>query len=94
MVRWNKLKALRREKGLTQPQLSVGADVGIATIYHIEMGHDDRTVAAVKEKLARFFNCDVDDLFPAEMLGDRPRAEVLAELAKRSREKAEAPKKG
>jgi len=85
MVRWNRLKSLRRERGMTQPELAVGADLAVATIYHIEAGHDDRTTEEVKQKLARFFDCDVEDLFPVEMIGDRPRDKVLVELANQPR---------
>lgn len=94
MVGWNRLRSLRLDRSLTQPQLAVAAGLAVGTICHLECGLEERVADSTKAKLAAFFECDVDDIFPCAMIGDRPRAEVLAELAKRSREKAEAAKKG
>ena len=81
-MRWNKLKSLRKKKNLTQPEVAVGADVAITTIYFLEAGFEERTGEDVKKKLAEFFRVDIDDLFPCEMIGNTPREKFLANLKK------------
>ncbi len=96
MVGWNRLKSLRLERGLTQPELAVAAGLAVGTVCHLECGLEERVADSTKAKLAAFFECDVDDIFPVQMLGDRPRVEVLAELMKQPRRAtaAKATKKG
>ncbi len=69
---WNKVKALRRKKKFKQIQVAVGADITIATLWAIEQGYEKKTTDRTKKKLAKFFKCDVSDIFPAEMIGNRP----------------------
>ena len=82
-MRWNKIKSLRKERKLSQPQLAVGAGLSISTIYFLELGYEERTTEETRQKLATFFDCDVNDLFPVDMIGNRPRSECLAEFKKR-----------
>jgi len=70
MIAWNKLSTLRRERGLTQLQVAASSGVSIATLWFIEQGFDKKTSLKTKQKLAIFFKCDVDDLFPVEMIGN------------------------
>jgi DNA-binding XRE family transcriptional regulator len=86
-VGWNKVKSLRRSKGLTQTQLAAGAGICLTTLYNIEMGYEDRLTPRVKQQLAEFFDCDLDDIFPAEMVGDEPRAAFLERAKKQLAEK-------
>lgn len=82
MVVWNKLETLRKEKNLTQVQLAVFAGVAITTIWMIEHGYDRATSKRTKQKFADFFKCTPSDLFPCEMIGDKPRDEYLKGLKK------------
>lgn len=81
-IAWNKLKTLRLEKKLTQVQLSVHSGVAVATIWMVESGFDRATSEGTKRKLATFFKCNISDLFPAAMIGSRPRDEYLEGMAK------------
>jgi len=74
---WNKIKTLRKNRGITQTQLSAGANVSMAVIYQLELGFEERVTMKTKEKIAKFFECDVEDIFPAEMIGNVPRDEIL-----------------
>lgn len=82
MLGWNKLKTLRLEKKLTQVQVSAYSDVAVATIWMIEAGYDERVTKETKRKLCVFFECDISDLFPVEMIGDITREEHFKELEK------------
>ena len=86
-VGWNKVKALRRAQGLSQAQLAVGAGVSMTTVYNVEMGYEDRLTDRVKSGIAKFFDCDVDDLFPCEMIGNEPRTVFLERAKIRAAEK-------
>lgn len=77
---WNKVKTLRTERKLKQIQVAVGADITIATLWMIEQGYEKRTTIKIKKKLAKFFKCDVSDIFPTEMIGNKPREEHLKGL--------------
>ena len=77
---WNKVKSLRKKKKLKQAQVAVGADISITTLWMIEQGYEKKTIDETKQKLADFFECDVDDIFPAEMIGNKPRAEYLKNI--------------
>lgn len=80
MICWNKIKALRKVRGLSQPEVAVGAGVSITTIYNLELGYEERTMDKTKKKLAKFFKCDVDDIFPAEMIGNKPKEEYFKNI--------------
>jgi DNA-binding XRE family transcriptional regulator len=73
-IGWNRVKALRKKMDLNQTQVAAGADISIATLYNIEHGYEETTTIETKEKLAKFFECDVDDIFPAQMIGNETRA--------------------
>ncbi len=82
LIVWNKIKSLRIEKKLTQVQVSAFADVSVATIWMIEQGYDKTTSKKTKQRLATFFNCDIEDIFPCEMIGNQTREEYLKGLQK------------
>lgn len=82
MVVWNKLKRLRIESDLTQTQVSAFTSVAVSTIWAIENGYDRRTTNKTKKSLADFFQVNVEDLFPVEMIGYRTRDEYLKGLKK------------
>ena len=84
MIEWNRLKSLRKERGLSQPQVAVGAGISITQIYFLELGYETRTTAKTKQKIARFFDADVDDLFPCEMIGNVSRDEFVAKAKKQT----------
>lgn len=77
MIYWNKLKTLRKARGLSQSEVAVNAGVSITTIYNLELGYEERTTDKTKKKLAKFFECDIDDIFPCEMIGNQTREECL-----------------
>ena len=81
-VGWNKIYSLRKAKGLSQAELAVGVGVSITTIYYLELGYEERTTDEVKKRIAEFFDVDVDDIFPAEMLGNEPRERCLGKIKK------------
>ncbi len=70
MLGWNRIKSLRKEEHLNQAQVAVGAGISIATLYMIEQGYEEKTTEETKRKLAKFFECDVEDIFPAQMVGN------------------------
>jgi len=74
---WNKVKSLRKKGGLTQPQVAVGANISISTLWMIESGYEEKTTKETKRKLAKFFKCEIEDIFPSQMIGNQTRAEVL-----------------
>jgi DNA-binding XRE family transcriptional regulator len=82
MIGWNKIKALREARGLSQAEVAVGAGVAVTTVYFLEMGYEKKTTEEVKKKIADFFKCDGDDIFPAEMIGNVPRDEFVAKAKK------------
>lgn len=67
---WNKVKALRKKKGLKQLHVAAGADVSISTVWAIESGYEKKVTDQTKQKIAGFFKCNVSDIFPAEMIGN------------------------
>lgn len=77
---WNKVKSLRKEKKLKQIQVAVGADITITTLWMIEQGYEKKTTDRTKQKLADFFECDVKDIFPAEMIGNEPKEKILEKV--------------
>jgi transcriptional regulator with XRE-family HTH domain len=84
MVGWNRIKALRKLKGLNQIQVAASAGISIATLYNIEHGYEETTTAETKEKLAKFFECDIDDIFPAQMIGNETKVRYDQRKAKKS----------
>jgi len=82
IIGWNKIKTLRKNRELTQTQLAAGASLSMAIIYQLELGFEERVTMKTKKKIAKFFGCDVDDLFPAEMIGNVPRDEILKNVKK------------
>ena len=74
---WNKVKSLRKKKKLKQAQVAVGADISITTLWMIESGFEKKTSDETKQKLADFFDCNIEDIFPAEMIGNEPREKFL-----------------
>lgn len=74
---WSRIKVVRKERGLTQPQVAVGAGISISTLWAIESGYEEKTTEETKRKLAKFFKCDVDDIFPSQMIGNKSKEEVL-----------------
>jgi len=79
---WNKIKSLRLERKLKQIQVAVGADITLATLWALEQGYEKKTTDRTKRKLAKFFKCDVNDIFPAEMIGDKTLEQHLKESQK------------
>lgn len=62
----NNLKFLRRSKGfdLTQKQLADALGLTVVTIYKVENGLGVNIMTALK--MAKFFNCSVEDIFEME----------------------------
>lgn len=58
------LKRIRKERGLTQPQLSEASGVNVRMIQHYEQGVKDINVAGALAvyKIAQALNCTVEDL--------------------------------
>lgn len=71
-IGWNRVKSLRKKHGLRQAEVAQGADICITTLWLIESGFDKKTTKETKQKLANFFECDIEDIFPAEMVGNGP----------------------
>lgn len=63
MVDFHKIKTLRAERGWTQAQLGVIADLTIATISLMENGHKDQISMGTLEKLSKAFK-----VRPAELM--------------------------
>lgn len=58
----NNLKEYRTQANLTQPQLADQIFVSVNTISNIERGKYTPSLA-LASKLAKFFNCNIEDLF-------------------------------
>jgi transcriptional regulator with XRE-family HTH domain len=67
---WNRLKALRQSRGLTQTQVAAGAGVSIATIWYLESGFDQKVTAKTKQKLTKYYGVKTSDIFPVEVRGE------------------------
>lgn len=76
---WNKVKSLRRQRGLKQIDVAAGSGTTITTVWNIEQGYERRVSDQIKQKLADFFECDIDDIFPCEMVGNQSLNEMLKE---------------
>lgn len=70
---WNRLKSLRKEKNLTQLEVAKGTGLSLTWIAYAEKGFDDNISDQAKQKIADFFQADVDDIFPTEMIGNQPK---------------------
>ena len=80
--RWNRLRVLRRFSGLSQVALAAGSGVSLPTISDLERGGGRGHNLSTLKKIASFFNREVEDIFPAEMLGDQPLDVYLENLTK------------
>ena len=88
------VRRLRRERGWSQPRLSVEAEIAVSALSGIENGRRSPN-AATLTKLAKAFGVEVRDLFPK---GGQPRLPfgegrgpaVSPELADRAEDLAEA----
>lgn len=70
---WNRVKTLRKHLKLSQMKVAAGAGISMPTLWSIESGFDEKTTKETKQKIADFFDCNIDDIFPAEMVGNEPR---------------------
>jgi transcriptional regulator with XRE-family HTH domain len=61
----NNLKKLREERGLSQIELGMEANVSAATISKIENGGEN-VRGMTKGKLAKFLGVPVSDIFPVQ----------------------------
>jgi len=68
-VRWNRLKLLRKIRGVRQVDLAAACDVSFPTLYFIENGAEKRVSDKTKEKIAVFFDVPMSEIFPAEVQG-------------------------
>lgn len=59
-----KLKIIRKEKGMTQKELSIRSDVKLGSIQHYEQGYRDlkKADAYTVFKLAIALGCDMEEL--------------------------------
>jgi len=73
---WNRLRSLRKERGLTQLEVAKGTGLSIVWIGFAEKGYDNNISDKAKQKIADFFECDISDIFPTEFIGDKPIAEA------------------
>jgi len=73
---WNRLRSLRKEKGLTQLDVAKGTGLSIVWIGFAEKGYDNNISNKAKQKIADFFECDISDIFPTEFIGGKPIAEA------------------
>lgn len=73
IIIWNRVKSLREKYNLRQAEVAQGAGIAISTLWFIEQGFDKKTTIETKRKLADYFKCDIEDIFPAEMIGNEPR---------------------
>lgn len=77
-IGWNKARSLRKASGLTIAEVAVGAGLPEPTVQRIETGKEGLASITARKKLAAFFKCDLEDVFPAEMVGDKPKAMVFS----------------
>lgn len=71
-VRWNRLRSVRKNAGLTIGELALRSGVNESHISRIENSKEGLIARGAKEKLARFFHLDYEDLFPSAMSGNEP----------------------
>ncbi len=82
---WNRLRSLRESSGLTQITLSVNSGVSATTILQCEAGNDVNTTDSVKKRLADFFGCKIQDVFPTDMVGKIPEREFLKRVIEKEK---------
>lgn len=69
---WNKLRILRKTLNLTLVDVAAGVGVSINTISICEKGFEDMVSEDIKHRIAKYFDCKFEDLFPAERVGSKP----------------------
>jgi DNA-binding XRE family transcriptional regulator len=57
--------------------VAAGAKVSIATLCYLESGFDAQTKHYTKKKLARYFDVEIEQLFPVTMVGRITQNEYL-----------------
>lgn len=67
---WNRLKVLRHSRELTQIEVAAGAGISLTTLWYLEQGFDKKATQETKEKLAKFFDVKMSDIFPVEVTGN------------------------
>ena len=70
----NKLKAMRRRRGLTQRQLAVAVDTDQTYISRLECCEDVAARVDTLSRIARVLGCQIEDLVPDQIL-ERPPGE-------------------
>ena len=60
----NKIKLIRESKGLRQIDVAKLCGVGIATIWNLEHGLDERASEKTRKKIAAGLGLKVEELFP------------------------------
>jgi len=80
--RWNRLKALRRARGLSQTQLAIGAGVVIVLITELEGALGSRRKKRAEKRIAAYLGCKPEEVFPAEMIGAQTLDEFIAQALK------------
>ena len=85
LIVWNRLRALREEKGLSMAQVANDAGISAPTLWLLEQGFDERTTIPTKKKLAHYFKYSVSDIFPVKMLGDQTLEEFIRKNAQKEK---------
>ena len=76
----SRLRAMRKERGLTLMELSAKTDIPSSTIAALEVGAGERFSLTLKRTLADFYGVQIVELFPEE---DARAAEILGDRRKR-----------
>jgi transcriptional regulator with XRE-family HTH domain len=66
----SRIAKLRLEHNLTQRQVAAALDIDVSTVRNWEKGRDGVNMFVRVAKLCKLFNCQPDDLFEEESLGD------------------------
>ncbi len=82
---WNRLKSLRDSYRLSQSALAFKSGVSQTTILQCEAGNDANTTDSVKKRLADFFDCKIEDIFPTDMIGKIPEREFLRQAIEKEK---------
>jgi len=69
---WNKLKILRKALDLKSIDIASGSGVTQAMVSLLENGHENLVSENVKRKISAFLDVPFSDLFPCEMIGNKP----------------------
>jgi transcriptional regulator with XRE-family HTH domain len=62
----NKIREMRRKKGLRQLDLSLKANISLSWLWFLENGLESRVSKEIKERVSEALECDYQDLFPSE----------------------------